>query len=116
MDPTPQQHANWIAQAREHWKDNLPKMYARLVAAHELETALQSAANATAQGIRVLMEQGQTWEEAWEEVRGFYLFPQAEPDADPQAPPSEGFKANSELIQGLDSLTMPGEKEEPEGQ
>lgn len=105
-----QQHANWISQARAHWKENRPAMFARLEKNGLLEEALSQAARSTSSAMQTLMRQGQTWEEAWEEVRELYLFPAEEPSANEPIPPSEGFKANSARIQGLDSLTMPGEK------
>lgn len=107
------QHANWISQARAHWKEHLPQMFARLEKSNQLEAALQDAATATSAGVRVLMAQGLTWDEAWEATREQYLFP---PEESPQSdePPSAGYKAQMELMQGLDSLTMPGEKVQPE--
>ena len=59
-----------------------------------------------------LLHQGATWAEAWEQASPV-LFPPAEREvANPEMPDSEGFLAHRELIQGLNDLRMPGEKED----
>ena len=108
----PQQHATWIAQARAHWKEHLPAMYARLQHSGHLEQALQDAASSTSHAMATLMRQGATWEEAWEQTRELYLFLPQEPQVEPAPAASHGFRAHRELTQALGSLTMPGEKEE----
>ena len=106
------QHANWIAQAREHWKEHLPAMYARLTQAGTLEQALTAAAEQTAKSIRALTEQGFYQHEAWEAVREQYLFPAEEPGQDEPMEPSDGYAAALDLNQSLGSLRMPGERED----
>ena len=74
---------------------------------------LLNAAEATAQEMQTLQRQGASWQEAWETVREQHLFPPAEADAAPM-PEREGFRAHRDLMHALGSLTMPGEKEQPE--
>lgn len=104
-----QQHAIWKAQAKEHWAENLPAMYARLTSRGKLDSALTDAAEATGEAMASLQQAGQTWEQAWEQARTMYLFLPAEPDKD-KMPETEGFRAHRDLQRGLGSLTMPGEK------
>ena len=101
------QHANWIAQAREHWKEFLPEMFDRLTKAGTLEKALTEAAEATANSMRVLMTQGFKAHEAWEMVREEHLFLPEEDGASEEAPPSEGYLAQVELMKGWSSLGLP---------
>lgn len=75
------QHAGWIAQAREHWREHQPQKYARLKEAGELEEALQEAAELTSEEIQQLVDQGFDRLQAWEMVRENYLFPPEEPGA-----------------------------------
>ncbi|WP_146163056.1 hypothetical protein [Variovorax sp. WS11] len=100
-------HATWIAQAREHWKEHLPKMYARLEKTGKLEQALTEAAEATSNGIRALTTQGATWQEAWEQVRETYLFPPEEPEQKPRMRKTQGYLAHRELMMGLSRIGMP---------
>lgn len=109
-----QQHANWIAQARAHWKEHRPKMYARMLEQGRLELELTEAASATADAMQSLINQGLTWDEAWEQTRERFLFLPAEASDEPLPPKSAGFKAHRDLTRGLGSLTMPGEKPPPE--
>lgn len=95
------QHATWIAQAREHWKEHLPKMYARLEKAGTLEHALTQAADATSEAMRVLTGQGATHQEAWEETRETYLFLPEEPEQLPRMKETEGYRAHRDLMRGL---------------
>lgn len=106
----PQQHATWIAQARAHWKEHRPQMYARLLEAGQLEEALQDAATSTSSAMQNLMHQGATWDEAWEQTRELYLFLPQEAEADEKAPQTPGYRAHRGLMVDLGSLTMPGEK------
>lgn len=101
------QHSNWIAQAREHWKEHRPKMFARLTKAGTLEQALTEAAEATAAAMRLLTTQGATQDEAWEATRELHLFPPEEPEQTPKMPRSAGYRARLELMQGLSNLGMP---------
>ena len=106
------QHPNWIAQARQHWQEHLPKMYARLKADGTLTAKLTEAADATARDLQNLMGQGFNYQEAWEQVRETYLFLPEEKGASPEAPASEGYKAAAAINRGLASLRMPGEPED----
>lgn len=101
------QHSNWIAQARAHWAEHRPKMFARLTAGGTLEQALTEAAEATAQAIRALTTQGATQEEAWEATRELYLFPAEEPEQEPRMPKSPGYRARAELNRAMASLGQP---------
>ena len=103
------QHSNWIAQAREHWKEHRPKMFARLTKGGTLDKALTEAAEATSQGMQALMAQGATWQEAWEQTRELYLFPAEEPEQAPRMRKSPGYLARLELMQGMASLGQPPE-------
>lgn len=105
-------HAQWIAQARAHWKEHLPAMFARLQAAGTLEAELQAAADATAREMRTWVEQGATQYEAWEMVRQKHLL--LNPEQDELAEPmedSEGYEAAAAVSQGLGTMNMPGERE-----
>lgn len=106
------QHPNWIAQARLHWQEHLPKMFARLRADGTLLQRLTEAADATAQELERLMGQGFSHQEAWEQVRELHLFPPEEKGASPEAPLSEGYRTAVAVNQGLGSLRMPGERED----
>lgn len=98
------QHANWISQAREHWKEHLPKMYARLSRLESLDKALTNAATATAAALKALTDQGMDRQAAWEQTRETYLFPPPEPASEPRSRPTPGFLAHRELMQGLNSF------------
>ena len=95
------QHANWISQARSHWQEHLPLMYARLKKAGTLEQALTDAADATAAAMRALTAQGVPQQDAWEQTRETYLFPPEERSVEPKMPPSQGYLAHRDLMQGL---------------
>jgi hypothetical protein len=107
------QHATWMAQAREHLKEHRPQTFARLQAAGTLEQHLKMMAETTSSEIRNLMAQGAAWQEAWEQARG-NLFPEPEPQTTPKMPQREGFRAHRELTRDLGTLTMPGEKDQPQ--
>lgn len=101
------QHSNWIAQAREHWKEHRPLMFARLSKGGTLEQALTEAAEATAMAMRALTTQGATRDEAWEATRELYLFLPEEPEQTPPMPKSEGYRARLELNQAMSNLGLP---------
>ena len=104
------QHATWIAQARAHLEENRPQTFQRLTASGDLDEYLTKAAETTSKELQILLSQGLEFQQAWEQAR-VHLFPEAEPGAEPSLPETEGFRAHRELMQGLGSLTMPGEKE-----
>ena len=105
-------HAHWIALAREHWKEHLPAMFARLEKAGTLEQSLQEAADATAAEMRQWVEMGATQTEAWEAVRQNHLL--LAPEEDELAEPledAEGYETAAAVNQGLSQIRMPGERE-----
>ena len=106
---TKMQHENWIAQARDHWKEHLPEMFARLKQEGKMEQALTLAAFQTAQEMRNLTKQGIAHQEAWEQVREQYLFLPEEKGQSPRMPKSQGYLAHRELMQGYSTL---GQSEE----
>lgn len=104
------QHANWISQARAHWKEHQPKRFKELVAKGILNQQLTDAAEATSQECKKLVAQGFNQLEAWEMTRELYLFPAEEPGASEEAPPSEGLKAQQDLNESLRYLGMTDEE------
>ena len=105
------QHAHWIAQARQHWKEFQPAKFKRLQEAGTLDQELKLAAQATADEMATLRKQGATELEAWEMVREQHLFPPEEADSREPMEPSPGYAAQLDVNQSLGSLTMPGERE-----
>lgn len=103
---TKMQHAHWMAQAREHWKEHRPKMFKELQASGQLETRLREAAEATSQQMQELMAQGFQHHEAWEATREQFLFPPEEPGASEEAPVSQGYLAMRELNDAMKYLGM----------
>lgn len=79
---------NWVNQARLHWQEHLPSLYAQLQKSGKLETALQQAAQQTAREMDDLEQQGMTEHEAWEMTRESYLFPPEEAAAVEEMPQS----------------------------
>lgn len=110
----PMQHANWISQAREHWREYQPKKFKELKDKGVLNQSLAQAAQATSHEIQTLVGQGFNQLEAWEMTRELYLFPAEEPGASEEAPPSEGLKAMRELNESLRYLGMTDEEIEVE--
>lgn len=101
------QHANWIAQARAHWKEFLPETYQRLQREGKLNEALREAADETAREMRNLTLQGRTWDEAWEMTRNEYLFPAPEEsEMDEPMEPSPGYLLQRELIKIQNELNQ----------
>ena len=106
-----QQHAIWRAMFRQNLLENRPQAFARMTREGTLEGYVQDQANDFSRQMEALLHQGLKWEDASALVReNLLLAPEA--DADEEAPASEGFKAHRELIQGLNNLRMPGEREE----
>ncbi len=105
------QHANWIAQANEHWKEHRPSLHQSLRRTGTLPKALREAADATARDLETLRSQGFDQSQAWEMVRERYLFPPEEPGASEEAPDSPGYLLAREAMQGLGQIRMPGEPE-----
>ena len=96
-----QMHANWIAQAKEHWEEFQPTRYAELQQEGKLMQALTDAADRTQDEIETLMAQGFSYNEAWEATREQYLFPPEEDGASEEAPDSEGYKAMKEANRAM---------------
>jgi len=67
-------YANWIRQAKAHWKEFLPAKYKALQQAGELDQELMKAAEATAALMDQWRAQGATETEAWEIARNEFLF------------------------------------------
>ncbi len=109
MEPT-MQHANWISQARAHWKEHQPKRFKELVSKGILNQQLADAAEAISQEMQKLVAQGFNQLEAWEMTRELYLFPAEEPAASEEAPVSEGLKAMREMNESLRYLGMTDEE------
>lgn len=93
------QYAHWISQAREHWEKNQPQKFDSLNKAGTLDKALREAAEATQEVMETLQAQGLDWHQSWEMVRELYLFPPAEAEAWPEAPPSPLYLAFAGLQQ-----------------
>lgn len=110
----PMQHANWISQAREHWREHQPKRFKQLKAQGILNQKLREAADATAQEMQTLVGQGFSQLEAWEMTREQYLFPPEEAGASEEAPVSEGLRLQRELNETLRYLGMTDEEIEVE--
>jgi len=104
------QHANWINQARAHWKDHQPKRFKELVSKGILNQHLVDAAVATSQEMQKLVTQGFSQLEAWEMTRELYLFPAEEPGASEEAPVSQGLMAQREINESLRYLGMTDEE------
>ena len=79
------QYKNWILQARQHWRDHQPNRYKTLKESGKLEAALSEAAEATAEAMQALVDEGFDREQAWEMVREQHLFPPEEPSQDETA-------------------------------
>lgn len=105
-------YANWIRQAKAHWKEFLPAKYKALEKAGELDQELLKAAEATAALMDQWRSQGATETEAWEIARNEFLFPGPEQEvldaeeADLQAERDERYPAD--LLQAM-SRSLPKE-------
>ena len=104
------EHANWISQARAHWKEHQPKRFKELVRKGSLNQQLADAATATSQEMQRLVAEGFNQYEAWEMTRELYLFPAEEPGTSEQAPVSEGLRAMREFNESLRYLGMTDEE------
>lgn len=69
---------HWISQARDHWKQHQPTLFAQLKAKNQLGNALREAAEKTYQEVSELEAQGFSEHEAFEMTREKYLFPPEE--------------------------------------
>ena len=65
---------NWIMDAREHWKEHLPKIYNEYERNGVLQQKLEEAAEQTYQELDQLELSGISPDEAWQIVRERYLF------------------------------------------
>lgn len=66
--------SNWIRDAREHWKEHLPKMYSEYERNGVLQQKLEEAAEQTFDEVYDLERSGISPDEAWQMVRERYLF------------------------------------------
>ena len=105
------QHANWIAQAKQHLQEHQPTLYRTLRERGTLESHLQTAAERTSDEIAGLVAQGFDREQAWEMAREKYLFPPEESGASPSPPKSPAYSTALSVQQMLQDLRMPGEPE-----
>lgn len=62
-----------VAEARAHWRRNLPNLYARLKNSGRLEAELAAAADRTLVELEQYKEAGLTPAEAWPEIRSDFL-------------------------------------------
>ena len=97
---------NWVNQARLHWQEHLPNLYAQLQKAGKLDAALQQAALQTAREMDDLEQQGMTEHEAWEMTRESYLFPPEE-QAEPEEMPQSGSALQAVMAMPLDEPYYP---------
>lgn len=104
------QHASWIEQARQHWREYRPKTFRKLQASGQLETRLREAAEATSLQMQELMAQGFQHHEAWEATREQFLFLPEEPGTSDEAPASQGYLAMRELNDAMKYLGMTDEE------
>lgn len=102
---------NWINQAREHWKENRPKLYQSLKKQGTLDPMLKQAAEQTYQQVIELEEAGYQPDEAFQMVRETYLFPPGEPEND--KPAGNGPAILSDALQTM-SRTLEADSPQPE--
>ena len=72
--------SGWAQQAKAHWKKYRPKMYRELQRSGRLNQAAQEAANNTVEALNTCMNQGMSYDQAWEYVREQYMFLPSEED------------------------------------
>ena len=70
----------WAEQAKEHWKEHRPRMYAELEKAGTLDEAAEKAATQTKDDLASAIEGGMDYYAAWEMLRERYLFLPTEED------------------------------------
>jgi hypothetical protein len=70
---------NWVSEAIGHRKRFLPRRYREFEEAGILDEALQEAANLTYREVSSLENAGLSSEQAWEMMKGEYLFLPPEP-------------------------------------
>ena len=105
------QHANWIAQARQHLQEHQPTLYRALRERGTLEAHLQTAVERTSEEIAELVAEGFDREQAWEMTREKYLFPPEESGASLSPSKSPAYSTALSVQQMLQDLRMPGEPE-----
>ena len=87
----------WMDQADRHWRKHQPVRYQRLQRAGTLDEALRSAADLTAEDMRMLLDAGFDWDQAWAMTRQLYLFPPGESDPPPKQAPIHAHAVTVEL-------------------
>jgi hypothetical protein len=70
----------WAEQAKAHWKEHRPRMYAELEKAGTLDEAAEKAATQTKDDLCSAIEDGMDYYAAWEMLRERYLFLPTEED------------------------------------
>ena len=70
----------WAEQAKAHWKEHRPKMYAELEKAGTLDDRAQKASDQTRDDLASAIEDGMDYFAAWEMLRERYLFLPTEDD------------------------------------
>ena len=70
----------WVKQAKDHWKQFRPKMYAELEKSGLLHERAVKAAEQTEHDLMSMVRQGYPYDGAWEAVRERYLFLPSEKD------------------------------------
>lgn len=68
----------WAEQAKAHWKEHRPRMYAELQKAGTLDEQAEKAAAQTREELYSAIEDGMDYYDAWEMLRERYLFLPAE--------------------------------------
>ena len=89
---------NWVNQARQHWQEHQPALYAELQKSGKLEATLQQAALQTAREMDDLEQHGMNEQEAWEMTRESYLFP---PEEAPQLEEQPQSGAALQAVMGM---------------
>jgi hypothetical protein len=77
---TPKRLSPWAEDAKAHWKEHRPRMYAELEKAGTLDEAAEKAATQTKDDLGSAIEDGMDYYAAWEMLRERYLFLPTEED------------------------------------
>lgn len=105
-DPCLTQYKNL---ARQHWKEFLPKRYAELKQAGELDPAVTRAAELTDQEMAAAVDAGIPLDQAWEGIKGHYLLLKPEPEEpDEDDNPNRAFWLLSRAIHQEAQLVLEG--------
>lgn len=94
-------------EAKEHWREHLPKMFQKLQSEGMLEKALLFAQERTMQEMSALESLGMTPDEAWEATREKYLILREEPDLEDLPPSNPLYEALMEAESDLREFQTP---------